>query len=128
MPCLEEVRWKLEAGQEPMFAGTAYTYGSRKGNTEHAMDGWSAAGMDGMEPRVVAYGPLPTQLPVQRKIKRVDMWGFLQLLRFAQPPIRAVTDHLGILQGLERGEAGCAAVGQPHADVWRLGDVEGPRS
>ena len=47
----EEVHWRLAPGQEPLFEGSAFSDGSRCGNTEHAMVGWSVAGMEGMEPR-----------------------------------------------------------------------------
>ena len=116
----EEVHWRLAPGQEPLFEGSAFSDGPRCGNTEHAMVGWSVAGMEGMEPKVVAFGPVPTKLPVQRRIKRAELFAFLQLLRFSQPPVRAVTDHLGILQGLKKGEQWCTAATRAHADVWRL--------
>ena len=110
----------MRPGQETLFQGSGYSDGSKLGTTLHGQVGWSVAGMEGLEPVLVAYGPLPTSLPVQRTIKRAELWGFLQLLRFAMPPIRALTDHLGIVQGLERGRLWCVAAGRPHADVWKL--------
>ena len=84
------------------------------------MVGWSVAGMEGMEAKLVAFGPVPTKLLVQRGIIRAELFGFLQLLRFSQPPIRAVTDHLGIRQGLKKREQWCTAATRAHVDVWRL--------
>ena len=65
-------------------------------------------------------GPAPAVLPVHRRVKRAEMWAFYKLLQNALPPIQAVTDHLAIVQGLERGRAWCTAPRRAHADLWRL--------
>jgi hypothetical protein len=59
------------------------------------------------------------QLPVQRHIKRAEMWAFLQVLMYAIPPLTIYTDHLAIVQGLQRGEKWCCSASRAHADLWR---------
>jgi hypothetical protein len=91
----EEVLRNVEEGQQPLFEGPAYSDGSKLGTSEYGQVGWAVAGMHGGEPIEVAYGRLPTQLPAQRAIQRGELWGFLQLLTFAMPPIQTYISAQG---------------------------------
>jgi len=66
-----------------------------------------------------ARGPLPVQLPVQRTIKRAELWAFLHAMRYVVPPMVFHTDHKGILDGILRGKQWCCHSRRPCADVWR---------
>ena len=62
---------------------------------------------------------MPCELPVQRTIKRAEMWAFYQALRNATLPCTIHTDHQGIVDGIRRGKQWCLSAKRPHADVWR---------
>ena len=57
---------------------------------------------------------------MHRKIKRAELWAFYMVLLKALPPIHIYTDHLAIVQGMEKGSRWCCQAKRPHADVWRL--------
>ena len=74
---------------------------------------------DGQSEQVVAWGPLPTSLPVQRRIARAELFAVLMVLRACLPPVRVHVDCLLILKGIARGVKWCTFSKRPHADVWR---------
>eukprot|EP00972_Heterocapsa_arctica_P025806 3796613-Heterocapsa_arctica.AAC.1 len=42
------------------------------------------------------------------------------LLVHSAPPIVAVTDYKGLIDGIESGRAACTALGREGADLWRM--------
>lgn len=66
------------------------------------------------------FGALPISLPVQRRIKRAELWAFHQALCCVLPPAVIHTDHLGIVQGLTKGKQWCNDGRRAHADIWRM--------
>lgn len=120
VPVQREVQWD-GPGDLGVFTGTVCCDGSKLGHTEHAQVGWAAAQVDDQgQVGVAAMGLMPVALPEQRKVKRVEMWAFFEVIRHALPPIIVHTDHAGILSGLARGRDWCTAACRAHADVWRL--------
>jgi hypothetical protein len=73
----------------------------------------------GGEAKVGQFGALPIDLPVQRKIKRAELWAFHQALCCILPPAVVHTDHMGIIQGLTKGRKWCTDGRRAHADIWR---------
>jgi hypothetical protein len=60
-----------------------------------------------------------SDLPVHKKIKRVEMLAVNHILDLAVPPIRIHTDHAAIVAAIHRGKDWCCRAARPHADVWR---------
>ena len=110
-----ETRW-----EDLTFTGVVCCDGSKLGSTQWAQTGWAAMSVspDG-EPLVMARGALPVALPVQRTIKRAELWALLGVLRHVELPCLIYTDHLAIVQGLAQGRRWCCSAARPHADVWR---------
>eukprot|EP00973_Karenia_brevis_P051996 7221829-Karenia_brevis.AAC.1 len=64
---------------EPIaYSGDVFGDGSKKGIREWAPCGWAAVSMNGSEVQQAKWGPLPVELPVQRRIKRAELWAFWQ--------------------------------------------------
>ena len=82
------------------------------------MCGWAVVAKEGHSIAHHARGLLPVQLPVQRTIKRAELWAFLHALRYVVPPMVFHTDHQGILDGVLRGKRWCCHSQRPCADVW----------
>ena len=64
-----------------------------------------------------AYGTCPDFFPTSL---RAELWGVLQTLRHACPPITVWVDNSGVVDGFARGAAWCCDSSRPAADLWRL--------
>ena len=93
--------------------------GSKLGTTEWAGTGLAVLTLDQERPRVVAYGPQPVALPVQRTVKRSELGAFLVWLQHSLPPVEAHPDHAAIPSSMAKGRQWCVQARRPHADVWR---------
>ena len=102
------------------ISGDIYPDGSKLGHTEWAQCGWAWVTLSGGKVRVGQFGALPISLPVQRRIKRAELWAFHQALCCVLPPAVIHTDHLGIVQGLTKGKQWCNDGRRAHADIWRM--------
>ena len=119
----EETRWNVPDGEEALFTGDVATDGSRIGNwRDLGCTGMAAAQLapGGTEVTIAAWGPLPVDLPVQRKIARAELFAVLLVLRACLPPVRIHVDCSLILKGVEAGHRWCTYSRRPHADVWRM--------
>ncbi len=65
---------------------------------------------------VSAFGPLPGMV---HTILRAELFGFLQVLLRALPPLVVVVDNDTIIKGLQHGRLWCTASERPAADLWR---------
>lgn len=124
-----DTRWEdysaSDDGAGAVFTGDVASDGSRIGNwRDLGQTGWAAAMLgDGDRADsvvLVAWGPLPTELPVQRRIARAELYGVLRVLEHALPPIRVHVDCMVIISGVANGKHWCCHSSRPHADVWRL--------
>jgi ribonuclease HI len=102
------------------ISGDIYPDGSKLGHAEWAQCGWAWVTLSGGKVRVGQFGALPISLPVQRRIKRAELWAFHQALCCVLPPAVIHTDHLGIEQGLTKGKQWCNDGRRAHADIWRM--------
>ncbi len=132
-----DVEWR-EGGEEReaiAFSGDVCTDGSLKSKWRlGGQAGWGAvvlnpAKHDGADEEeeeeaafghgIVLYGPLPVQLPVQRRILRAELWALWRVLLRAIPPLRIFIDNAAVVEGVGRGRLWCCQANRPHADVWR---------
>ena len=102
-----------------VFSGDVFGDGSKKGSHEWSQCGWAAIQSSEQGDLFACWGPLPVDLPVQRRIKRAELWALLKVLRNCLPPLTFYTDHFGIVQGLQKGKQWCCHASRPHADIWR---------
>eukprot|EP00973_Karenia_brevis_P038380 5292252-Karenia_brevis.AAC.1 len=108
-----------KSSEHDAFSGDVFGDGSKLGYGPWSQCGWAVAMRQNAETVRLCWGPLPVSLPVQRRIKRAEMWAFLKALTEAVLPMTYYTDHLGILTGLRKGRQWCCSSKRPHADVWR---------
>ena len=110
--------WAAEGHDDgSAVTGEVFGDGSMKGSNEWAQCGWSRVQHEDGRLLTASWGPLPVDLPVQRRIKRAELWAFLKTLLVAIPPLTFVTDHLAIVTGFMRGRRWCVSGRRPHADV-----------
>ena len=96
------------------FSDGSVHMGCRKGS-ERA--GWAAVAID-EEGKVIggAYGTCPDYFPSSL---RAELWGVLQTLRHAMPPITIFVDNAGVVDGYAKGKEWCCHSGRAAADLWR---------
>ena len=112
--------WQLGPQQAASFEDIAGTDGSLKHkHRAGGQCGWAVTGMQGGD-TLTAWGTMPADLPVQKRILRAELWAILQALRHSQPPLQVHTDCAIVLQLLKKGRRVCTAARTKHADVWRL--------
>ena len=118
----EQVRWIAGPDSDMSFIGGVASDGSLIGSwRDLSRTGWAGAMLSPAGDRVALaiYGPLPTALPVQRRIARAELHAVLQVLRHSAPPLRLHVDCALVLNGIANGRAWCVHSSRPHADVWR---------
>ena len=74
---------EVAPGEDALFTGDVATDGSKVGNWPGlCCTGVAAVQLkeDSHEEQVVCWGPLPTELPVQRTIARAELWAALLVL------------------------------------------------
>ena len=74
---VEDIKWHVADGVDALFTGDVASDGSRIGNWRGLGCTGTAAvqpGDCGQSEQVVAWGPLPTSLPVQRRIARAELF------------------------------------------------------
>jgi hypothetical protein len=131
-PTLEDVSEERSDGCEGLFTGDTFTDGSMKskfrrgGQCGWAGVSWTAGAATASMAR---WGPMPSQLPVQKRILRAELWALLEVLRVCCPPLTIHCDNATVVSGIERGRGWCCSARRPHADVWRhiwrlLEDIE----
>ena len=105
---------------DPTFTGEVFSDGSvvggcRKGD-ERA--GWAVVKVDD-EGMVIfgVYGTCPDFFPTSL---RAELWGVLQALRHAMPPVTIWVDNAGVVDGFGRGRSWCVDSARPAADLWCL--------
>jgi hypothetical protein len=122
-PQVDAETWWLKPGCEhTRFTGKVASDGSRIGNWENiSPTGFGVAMVDDNEGDAVltVSGPMPHQLPVQRRIARAELHGVLVMLRNANAPATLFVDCKLIIDGLAKGRTWCTAARRQHADVWR---------
>ena len=105
---------------DPTFTGDVFSDGSvvggcRKGD-ERA--GWAAVKADDQGKVVFGvYGTCPDFFPTSL---RAELWGVLQTLRHAMPPIIIWVDNAGVVDGFGKGRQWCVDSARPAADLWSL--------
>ena len=108
--------------EEPfVYTGHAMVDGSLVGQPgPWCQCGWSAVSRPSLEQpmRYVIFGPFPVHLPVQKKIKRAELYAVLSVLRLAPPPL-VIHNHLALVEAIQRGRHWCVQSRRPHADLWR---------
>jgi len=119
----EAVGWQLGPEASALFSGDVATDGSRLGSWQDlGRTGAAAVQLEegGLDVAVVAWGPMPVYLPVQRRIARAELYAVLLVLRSCLPPLRIHVDCEIILKGVAAGQRWCTHSGRPHADVWKM--------
>jgi hypothetical protein len=122
VPQPEVVNWVETGAEDRLYTGDVATDGSRIGNwRDMGQTGWAAVMLaddtDGI--LLASWGPLPTSLPVHRRIARAELWAVLQVLVNSMPPLRIHVDCSLVLRGVLNGRKWCVHSSRPHADVWR---------
>ena len=69
------------------FTGNVYGDGSKLGFREWSQCGWAAAQVEAGTTVRMCNGPLPLHFPVQRRIKRAELWAFYRVLCDAVLPL-----------------------------------------
>ena len=97
-----------------VFSDASVHAGCRKGN-ERA--GWAAVMINdaGLVTGGI-YGTCPDFFPTSL---RAELWGALQVLRHALPPVTIWLDNAGVVDGFARGRSWCCSSDRPAADLWR---------
>ena len=97
------------------FSAGSVLMGGRKGN-ERA--GWATVMID-RHGKVIGgiYGTCPDYFPSSL---RAELWGVLQTLRHACPPITIWVDNAGVVGGYAKGRRWCCDSSRPAVDLWRL--------
>ena len=97
------------------FSDGSVLMGGRKGN-ERA--GWATVMID-RHGKVIGgiYGTCPDYFPSSL---RAELWGVLQTLRHACPPITIWVDNAGVVGGYAKGRRWCCDPSRPAVDLWRL--------
>jgi len=105
---------------DPTFTGEVFSDGSvvggcRKGDER---SGWAAVKVDD-EGRILfrVYGTCPDFFPTSL---RAELWGVLQVLRHAMPPVTIWVDNAGVVDGFAKGRDWCVDAARPAADLWGL--------
>ena len=62
------------------------------------------------------YGTCPDFFPTSL---RAELWGALQTLRHASPPVTLWVDNDGVVEGFRKGRAWCCDSSRPAADLWK---------
>eukprot|EP00972_Heterocapsa_arctica_P065315 9643507-Heterocapsa_arctica.AAC.1 len=80
--------------------------------------GWAVVQIAGTNDEVVGevHGNLPGYI---QQSGLAELFAFLMLLVHGVPPIVAVTDYQGLVDGIANGRVWCTALGREGADLWR---------
>eukprot|EP00973_Karenia_brevis_P060546 8420135-Karenia_brevis.AAC.1 len=104
-PVDDAMHCKPDEDGNVLFQRAAYTDGSLLSKHRRGGQcGWAVVG-GAADARVISWGPMPAQLPVQKRILRAELWALLMALRSCMPPISIYVDCAGVVQGVQMGKA-----------------------
>jgi hypothetical protein len=106
--------------QDFQLTGDAFSDGSVLGGRRkgHERAGWATVMIDSQGLVLGGiYGTCPDFFPSSL---RAELWGVLQTLRHACPPITIWVDNAGVVEGITKGRRWCCDSRRPAADLWRM--------